>query len=90
MWARVCIVLHNLIIRIEGDNFDTQWREGLVRSGLDLARDGADSDEGDVDEPEDDLERARRRQETPGQRFRLRLMRELFDSPSCTAERRPE
>ena len=90
MWARVCIVLHNLIIRIEGDNFDTQWREGLVRSGLDLARDGADSDEGDVDEPEDDLERAQRRQETPGQRFRLRLMRELFDSPSCTAERRPE
>jgi len=26
MWARACIILHNLIIHIEGDNFDSMWR----------------------------------------------------------------
>ena len=56
MWARVCIVLHNLIIRIEGDNFDERWRDSIVRRGLDLERADTDSDEGD--ELEDDLERA--------------------------------
>ena len=67
MWARVCIVLHNLIIRIEGDNFDERWRDSVVRRGLDLEHTDTDSDEGD--EPEDDLEHAWRRLETPGQRF---------------------
>jgi hypothetical protein len=86
MWARVCIVLHNLIIRIEGDNFDEEWRDGLVRTGLDHEH-GADTDE--EDEPGDELQRARRRLETPGQRFRLKLMDELFDSPFCNVERRP-
>jgi hypothetical protein len=38
MWARVCIVLHNLIIRIEGDNFDARWRECLMRTGLNIER----------------------------------------------------
>jgi hypothetical protein len=87
MWARVCIVLHNLIIRIEGDNFDGEWRDGLVRRGLDIQR-GADSEE--EDDAEDDLERAQRRLETPGQRFRVRLMDDLFNSPFCNAERRPD
>jgi hypothetical protein len=86
MWARVCIVLHNLIIRIEGNNFDEVWRDGLVRRGLDRERD-ADTDE--EDEPGDDLERAQRRLETPGQRFRFKLMRDLFDSEFCTVERHP-
>jgi hypothetical protein len=87
MWARVCIVLHNLIIRIEGDNFDGVWRDGLVRRGLDIEH-GSDAEE--EDDAGDDLERARRRLETPGQRFRVRLMDKLFDSPFCNAERRPE
>jgi len=56
MWARVCIVLHNLIIRIEGDNFDEKWRDGLVQAGLDHGH-GALLDE-EV-EPGDDLEWAR-------------------------------
>jgi hypothetical protein len=85
MWARVCIVLHNLIIRIEGDNFDEEWRDGLVRTGLDLKR-GANTDE--EDEPDDELGRARRRLETPGQRFRRKLMRDLFDNEFCNAVRR--
>jgi len=88
MWACVCIVLHNLIIRIEGDNFNEKWRDGLVRTGLD--QHGADS--GDTDEEDvlgDALEQAQRRLETPGQHFRLKVMDALFDSPSCTVERRP-
>jgi hypothetical protein len=55
MWARVCIILHNLIIRIEGDNFDERWRESLVRMGLDHRR-GANGDVDEEDEPGDGLE----------------------------------
>jgi hypothetical protein len=50
MWARVCIVLHNLIICIEGDNFDERWRDGLVRAGLNCLHGGipdADEEAGD-------------------------------------------
>jgi hypothetical protein len=92
MWARVCIVLHNLIIRIEGDDFDDVERAGLVRRGLHEGRGhaGAGGDGVDEDDPEDDLERARRRLETPGQRFRLKVMDDLFDSRSCPATRRPD
>jgi hypothetical protein len=86
MWARACIVLHNLIIRIEGDNFDERWRESLVQRGLD--RD-ANGDEGEEDEHEDALGRARRRLETPGQRFRLKVMNDLFNSPFRVVEHRP-
>jgi hypothetical protein len=34
MWAHVCIILHNLIVHIKGDNFDNEWREYLWREGL--------------------------------------------------------
>src|SRR6267154_5469796 len=88
MWACVCIVLHNLIIHIEGDNSDEKWRDGLVRTGPD--QHGADG--GDIDEKDvlgDALEQAQRRLETPGQRFRLKVMDALFDSPSCTVKHHP-
>lgn len=88
MWARVCIILHNFIIRIEGDNVDEQWRECLVRTGLDDER-GAGDDTDEEEEPGDALEQAQRRLATPGQRFRLKLMDDLFDSPFLTVERRP-
>jgi hypothetical protein len=53
MWAHVCIVLHNLIIHIEGDNFDERWRDGLVQAGLNCLHGGIpDADE----EVGDDLE----------------------------------
>ena len=35
MWAHICIILHNLIIYIKGDNFDERWRECLMKTGLD-------------------------------------------------------
>jgi hypothetical protein len=78
MWARVCIILHNLIIRIEGDNFDKEWRETLLDLGEEHA--SGDADEGVV--PGDVLEQAQRRVETPGQRFRLQVMDALLNSPS--------
>jgi len=87
MWARACIILHNLIIRIEGDNFDSTWRECLVRTGLDDER-GADGD-ADEEEPRDALGQVQHRLETPGQRFRLEVMDNLFNSASCIAEHHP-
>jgi hypothetical protein len=63
MWVHVCIVLHNLIIQIEGDNFNDKWRESLVRAGLD----GTDDDTDDEDVPGDVLELAQRRIQTPEQ-----------------------
>lgn len=86
MWARVCIILHNLIIRIEGDNFDEMWRENLVRTGLDR---GGNGDADDEVEPEGALEQAQRGHETAGQRFRHKVMNDLFISPFLTVERRP-
>ena len=55
IWAHICIVLHNLIISIEGDNFDERWRESLVRTGQD---DCANGDADEDNEPEDALEQA--------------------------------
>ena len=54
MWACVCIVFHNLIVHIKGDNFDEKWRDGLVQTGL--AHEHGDMDE--EDEPGDELEQA--------------------------------
>ena len=55
MWARICIILHNLIICIEGDNFDDQWRESLVRMGLEHEHDAGDNTD-EEEEPGDVLE----------------------------------
>ena len=82
IWARVCIILHNLVIRIEGDNFDEAWRDGIMHS--------ADEHDGLDDSDEDDaLEEVQHRLETPAQRFRLKLMDDLFNSPSRNIARRP-
>lgn len=91
---RSCIVLHNLILRYEGDNIDEDWYEELWDAG----RHNGDSDDGDdegnmeddIDEDsgDDELQRAQRRVLSEGQRFRLRKMKELFDSPTSGAVRR--
>src|SRR6266852_9255636 len=79
MWACICIILHNLIIHIEGHNFDDQWRECLVRKGLEHECD-ANDDTDEEEEPGDALKQAQQRLATPGQCFRLQLMDNLFDS----------
>jgi hypothetical protein len=76
-----------LIIRIEGNNFDTWWRECLMRTGLNDDHGMGDTDE--EEEPEDALKWAQRWVETPGQRFRQRLMNDLFNSHFSPVEHRP-
>jgi hypothetical protein len=49
----------------------------------------ADADVGGDDGLEDTLGQAQRRLETPGQRFRLQVMEDLFNSVSHVVERRP-
>ena len=87
MWACFCIVLHNLIICIEGNNFDEMWRVCLMRAGLDGEHANGDTDE--EDEPGDVLEEAQQQLQTPGQRFRLKLMDNLFNSPFHAVEHHP-
>jgi hypothetical protein len=83
MWACVCIILHNLIICIKGNDFDKRWREGLMMTGLDRKH-GINSD---TDEHE--LAQAQRRHKTLGQHFKLRVMDALFNSPFSMVEHCP-
>jgi len=88
MFVRCCLVLHNLILRLEGGEYDADYRQRLCEAGM---RDLVPFPPGIDDEELDDQEllRARRRAETPGQLFRRRVMNQLFDSPSSGAVRRP-
>ena len=56
MWAYVYIILHNLIICIEGDNFNEKQGESLVRTGLDYEHGASNTNK--EDEPRDMLEQA--------------------------------
>lgn len=95
MWCRCCIILHNLIIRIEeGTGVDNNWREAMIREGLTLtARQQANRSEthqgqqnaGEGPEDIPDVDDGH-----PGLRFREQLMDKLFDSPFTTAQRRPD
>jgi len=79
-------------LRIEEGNDHQEWREELYnlwdqREGAEHRRwqeeVGTESDD-DLDE----LELARRRLMTDGQKFRYRLMKQLFDSETSGAVRR--
>ena len=96
MWVRCCIILHNIILRIEAENFDQNWREELYeiwdtaegaerRQGREAVQLGLD---GESDEGETELQRAQRQVLTNGQRFRHRVMDDLFNSPTSGAVRR--
>ena len=88
---RCCIIVHNLIIRIEDEiGFDEEWRNSLIDSGLEVpvpanmqprnpAADGSNEEEMDVDQPD----------VHPGMVFREELMQKLFDSPLSSAQRCP-
>ena len=96
MWVRCCIILHNIILRIEAKNFDQNRCEELYeiwdtaegaerRQGQEAVQLGLD---GESDEGETELQRAQRQVLTNGQRFRHRVMDDLFNSPTSGAVRR--
>lgn len=85
MFIRSCIILHNIIIRLEGGHYESSFREELYQTGWEDWNPG--SDEG-ADLSDEELRAARRRIETPGQRFRKQVMTRLFDSSSSGAQRR--
>jgi hypothetical protein len=93
MWIRSCIILHNLILQIEAENFDPGWCNELQRAWE--LREGAErkhreeklclDDDGSEDEL--DLQHAHRQVMTDRQRFCRRVMNSLFDSPTSGAVR---
>lgn len=92
MWIRCCIILHNLVLQIEAGNDHREWREELYnlwdqREGAEH-RQWQEEAETESEDGYDELELARRRLMTDGQKFRSRLMKELFDSETSGAERR--
>ena len=93
MWIRCCIILHNLILRIEEGRDHSEWQEELYnlwdqREGAEHRRREEESNTDSEDEDMTELQRAQRRVRTEGQKFRHRLMRVLFDSETSGAIRR--
>jgi len=70
MFIRCCIILHNLIIRLEGRNFDVVFREHLYKAGRGyLAPMVPDmSNDEDLDGSDGELQEAQRHVETEGQK----------------------
>jgi len=89
VFVRCCIILHNLILRLEGGNFDPEFREHLYKAGRGYPAPQI-LDVGDNDDPhgsDGGLQEARRHVETEGQRFRQHIMARLFSSESSGAVR---
>jgi hypothetical protein len=87
MWIRCCIILH--ILRVEAVNINNEWHEELQRDWIvaeggmnrrrqELGLDGESDDETDV-------QHAHRQALSNGQRFRCKVMNDLFDSPTSRA-----
>lgn len=92
MLVRCCLILHNLILRIEGGNFNPEFREELFAAGQQDWRDVNGWYENNYDnlDTAPDLQEAQRALETDGQRFRKLIMKRLFDSPNSGAIHRPD
>jgi hypothetical protein len=92
MWIRCCIILHNLILQVEAGNINSEWREELYRNWVSVEggehRRREELGLDDESEDETDLQRARRQVMSDGQRFRRRVMNDLFNSPTSGAVRR--
>lgn len=91
MWIRCCIILHNLIIQLERDAVDKEWRQEMYNEWY--AREGAAHrlhfNREDLQQDSDNADNIpRRRAMTEGERFRHRVMNSLFDSPTSGAVRR--
>ena len=92
MWIWCCIILHNLVLWIESGNDHWEWREELYniwdqREGAEHRRWQEEAEEESEDD-HDELELARHRLMTNGQKFQYRLpvMKQLFDSETSGAE----
>ena len=90
MFVRCCIILHNLILRIEGRTFDAEFCEELCKQGQEGFQLPPDVDS-DFEDPaeENDLRQAHRALKTDGTRFHKVVLKWLFDSPYSTATHRP-
>ena len=95
MWIRCCIILHNLILRIEEGNINSEWQEKLyeIWNSIEGAEHRRRQDEAELgldDESEDEteLQRAHRQVMSDGQKFRRKVMNDLFNSPTSGAIRR--
>ena len=90
-FVRCCIILHNLILRLEGAGFDPVFRERLYEAGrgYPAPRPPGVADDENFDGSDNGLQEAQRRVETEGQRFRRVIMGRLFSSESSGAVRRP-
>lgn len=85
LWVRCCIILHNLIIRIEeGTGIDNEWREATIQEGLQPANPQDQNHGGNDQVDEDNFED----EQQTGQAFRSKVMTDLFDSEHSTAQRR--
>ncbi|KAJ7720744.1 hypothetical protein DFH07DRAFT_784286 [Mycena maculata] len=97
MWIRCCIILHNLIIRLESGAINEEWRQEMynewyAREGEQLRRrqlqDDSDDSDGDGSDGDADLRQAQHAAMTDGEHFRRKVMNALFDNPSSGAVRR--
>ena len=84
------MILHNLILRFEGRNFDPIFREHLYEAGRGYPRPRNPNAADDRDGSDDELQEARWHVETEGQQFRRQIMARLFRSEASGAVRWPE
>ena len=84
MFIRSCLILHNIVIRLEDSQYNSSFREELYQTGWEDWNPSSD-EEDSVDE---ELRTAQWRIETPGQHFHKQVMTRLFDSPSSGAQHR--
>lgn len=71
IFVRCCIILHNLILRLEGGDFDLAFREHLYEAGrgYPAPRIPNVADDEDASGSDDEFRETRRRNATEGQTF---------------------
>ena len=79
IFIHTCLILHNIILGLEGTQYDAKFREELLEEGRRVPH--------SRDPPGDAMELlgARQRVEMPGQRFHKDIMARLFNSGSNRA-----
>jgi hypothetical protein len=92
MWIWCCIILHNLILRIEAGNINSEWQEELYQiwnlvEGAAHRRQQEEAELGLNDESKDEseLQHAHCKVMSDGQKFHRRVMNNLFNSPTSGA-----